>query len=96
MNYKRLTPRDIINITNINDSENLTTLLQYAIRLHKLEDMLENGTLINTEKYYIAEGSLKNKYPFLICLPVVNTSIWYYCNSYEEAEAKLKELNGEG
>ncbi len=43
--YKRLTPRDLIEVINSNDRENIA-FLNYAMRLHTLEDKIENGTLI--------------------------------------------------
>lgn len=44
MKYERLTPKDLIEVINSNDKENIA-FLNYAMRLHTLEDKIENGTL---------------------------------------------------
>ena len=62
-------------------------------RLAELEDKIEQGTLVDTEKRFIVEdeewGS-KNK--FLICKHHIETMIEDFCPTREEAEKRLEEL----
>lgn len=49
MSYERVTPKDVVEMFNINANDYGTLFgifVKYAARLHKLEDKIENGTLI--------------------------------------------------
>lgn len=44
--YERLTPRDKIEVINVNHGDDMTRLILYAFKLWALENMLESGELI--------------------------------------------------
>ena len=45
-NYQRLTPKDRIELLNVNNSDDMTRFILYANRLWDIENELENGMLI--------------------------------------------------
>lgn len=93
MQYERLTPKDLTEVVNMNDGEDLTTLLKYACRLHELEDKIEDGTLIDTTEPFIqVDNTCSGKKWYNICTPFISAVIHEQCATMEEAEAKLKEL----
>lgn len=62
-------------------------------RLAELEDKIEHGDLIDPNGYYIENGSkFMSSFPYLICKPFIQATICDFCDNYDEAEAKLKEL----
>lgn len=44
--YERLTPKDKIEVINVNHGDDMTRLMLYALKLWELENMLESGELI--------------------------------------------------
>lgn len=48
--YERLTPRDKIEVINVNHGNDMTRLILYAFNLWALENMLESGELIKVRK----------------------------------------------
>ena len=64
-------------------------------RLAELEDKIENGTLIDTESYYVREEPIYEKQRWLVCSPLVIEGIVAFAKTREEAEQRLLELKGE-
>lgn len=89
MEYKRLTKREENGTVSI--SCELTEVIQ---RLAVLEDMIDDGTLI--ERYFIQEDELPNgKVWYNVCELNENYgSIKKQCATRREAEAILAELRG--
>lgn len=48
--YERLTPKDKIEVINVNHGDDMTRLILYAFNLWALENMLESGELIEVGK----------------------------------------------
>lgn len=48
--YERLTPKDKIEVINVNHGDDMTRLILYAFKLWALENMLESGELIEVGK----------------------------------------------
>lgn len=48
--YERLTPKDKIEVINVNHGDDMTRLILYAFNLWALENMLESGELIKVRK----------------------------------------------
>lgn len=48
--YERLTPKDKIEVINVNHGNDMTRLILYAFNLWALENMLESGELIKVRK----------------------------------------------
>lgn len=62
-------------------------------RLAELEDKIEHGTLVDTETYFIVEENLRaGKNRFLVCQNAIQLAICDFCETREEAEKRLKEL----
>jgi hypothetical protein len=61
-------------------------------RLAELEDKIEQGTLIDTEAYFIVEeNQWAGKNRFLVCQNAVQLAVCDFCETREEAEKRLKE-----
>lgn len=103
MEYKRLTERrgGIVidkcgNCENVSNPQGCTESMCYEVmknRLAELEDKIEQGTLVDTEAYFIVEENQwagKNK--FLVCKNAVQLAVCDFCETSEEAEKCLKEL----
>ena len=96
MEYKRLTKHETDNVVSINGrifyDEPMASIID---RLAVLEDMIDDGTLI--ERYFIQEDELPNgKIWYNVCERNERyASIERQCNTREEAEAQLKEFMGE-
>lgn len=76
----------------IDDSE--TTFTGKAIeRLAELEDKIEQGTLVDTEAYFIVEeNQWAGKNRFLVCQNAIQLAVCDFCETKEEAEEVIKEL----
>lgn len=62
-------------------------------RLAELEDKIEQGTLIDTKKYFIVkENQGAGKIRYLVCHNIVQLAVCGFCKTREEAEQCLKEL----
>ena len=62
-------------------------------RLAELEDKIEQGTLVDTEAYFIVEeNQWAGKNSFLVCQNAIQLAICDFCETREEAEKRLKEL----
>lgn len=56
-------------------------------------DKIEQGTLVDTETYFIVEeNQWAGKNRFLVCQNAVQLNVCDFCESREEAEKKIKEL----
>lgn len=90
MKYDRLTGQ------KWSDDIDLTQELGYSYiykRLYELEDKIEQGTLVDTETYFIVEeNQWAGKNRFLVCQNAVQLNVCDFCESREEAEKKIKEL----
>lgn len=92
MEYKRLTKRrkdGSVALDFYSNSKDFT-IVELKLRLAELEDKIENGILV--PKYSVVESG--NTY----CACMVDTSKLLVIDEYEtkaEAEAKLRELEGE-
>lgn len=63
------------------------------MRLAELEDKIEQGMLVDTESYFIVEeNQWAGKNRFLVCQNAVQLAVCDFCESREEAEKKIKEL----
>ena len=92
MEYKRLTER-FRNSLMQQDVELMATVRDGIFRLAELEDKIEKGTLIDTESYFIIqENQWAGKNRFLICKNRVQEDVYDFCETREEAEKRLKEL----
>ncbi len=77
--------RDIITDHNLCKTQKET--------LQSLIDKIEQGTLVDTESYFIVvdnEWAGKNRY--LVCKNAIQLAVCDFCESREEAEKRLKEL----
>lgn len=85
MNYNRL--------TKVHSTATLGDALD---RLAELEDKIENGTLVDTEAYFIVEeNQWAGKNRFLVCQNAIQLAVCDFCETREEAEKRLLELQGE-
>ena len=90
MDYKRLTDKDWHNEKFYGHSDCERTILK---RLWDLENKIENGTLVDTEEYFIVqENQWAGKNRFLICKNGVQLETYDFCETREEAEKRLEEL----
>ena len=100
MAYERLTKRIcgavVIDDEFGNDISTFYKPLADAIeRLGELEDKIEQGTLVDTESYFIVEeNQWAGKNRFLVCQNAVQLAVCDFCESKEEAEKSLLELQG--
>lgn len=103
MEYKRLTKRgadyvfdNCCNCEYDNNPMGCTEHCCYEVmkkRLAELEDKIEQGTLVDTETYFIVEeNQWSGKNRFLICQNAVQLAVCDFCETREEAEKCLKEL----
>jgi hypothetical protein len=61
------------------------------------EDKIKQGKLIDTEAYFIVkEDQWAGKNRFLVCQNAVQLAVCDFCETEEEAEAVLKELEEKG
>ena len=106
MEYKRLTRRNTDGTTwvkcaicDIQDKCDFTKeccCQELQDRLAELEDKIENGTLVDTETYFIVEeNQWAGKNRFLICKNGVQLETYDFCETREEAEKRLLELQGD-
>lgn len=90
MKYERLTGQEW------SENIDLTQELGYSYiykRLHELETKIEQGTLVDTESYFIVEEhQWAGKNRFLIGKNDIQLAIYDFCETREEAEKRLKEL----
>lgn len=103
MEYKRLTERRgglVIdkcgNCENVSNPQGCTDKCCYEVmknRLAELEDKIEQGTLVDTEAYFIVEeNQWAGKNRFLVCQNFIQLAVCDFCETREEAEKRLKEL----
>lgn len=65
-------------------------------KLAELEDKIEQGTLVDTEAYFIVEeNQWAGKNRFLVCQNAIRLAVCDFCESREEAEKRLKEYKNE-
>lgn len=56
-------------------------------RLQELEDKIEQGTLVDTESYFIVEeNQWAGKNRFLVCQNAIQLAVCDFCETREEAE----------
>ena len=92
MEYERLTKRNQEPKTIFCFQGSMEDFKIYK-RLQELEDKIEQGTLIDTEEYFIMkENQWAGKNRFLICKNSVQEAVYDFCETREEAEKRLKEL----
>jgi hypothetical protein len=94
MGYERLTERVgkgiAVKQTSKNDNKSIFNAIE---RLAELEDKIEQGTLVDTEGYFIVEENQwagKNRY--LVCQNAVQLAVCDFCETKEKAEEVIKEL----
>ena len=96
MKYERLTisSKNIVQqFENIKPENRNEFCLKCFDRLAELEDKIERGTLVDTEAYFIVEENLwAGKNRFLVCQNAIRLAICDFCETREEAEKRLKEL----
>ena len=62
-------------------------------RLAELEDKIEQGTLVDTEEYFfLEENQWAGKNRFLVCKNDIQLVVCDFCETREEAEKRLEEL----
>lgn len=72
-----------------------TTINNALNRLAEFEDKIEQGTLVDTEAYFIVEeNQWAGKNRFLVCQNAIQLAVCDFCETREEAEKRLKELQG--
>jgi hypothetical protein len=95
MGYERLTERRETPLTMSMWGGSSRDLRVYN-RLAELEDKIEQGTLIDTEAYFIVEeNQWAGKDRFLVCQNAVQLAVCDFCETREEAEKRLKEVQNE-
>ena len=94
MNYKRITPKDLVEAINMPQGEDMTRFLLYAQRLWEIENSIEQGELVDTRSYFAQREFLPSgKVRFQICRRNTTLAICDFADTKEEAERKVEELN---
>jgi hypothetical protein len=91
MEYKRLTDKDWHKEKFYPTTENERVIRK---RLWDLENKIEQGTLIDTDKWFIEKEDNHGRVRYLICKYDKWLTISDFCPTREEAEKRLKELQG--
>lgn len=90
MEYKRLTGQEW------SDDIDLTQELGYSYiykRLYEIENKIEQGKLIDTEKYFIDDGAKYGSvFPYVICKYFAEKAIHDFCVTREEAEKRYERI----
>ena len=101
MEYKRFTKIDDGNGTFFvegcescyhNECRYFDCIVKAIDLLAELEDKIEQGTLIDTDKWFIEKEDNHGKVRYLICKYDKWLTISDFCSTREEAEKRLKEL----
>jgi hypothetical protein len=68
-------------------------LANWLTELQEYRSKIEQGTLVDTEAYFIVEeNQWAGKNRFLVCQNAIQLAVCDFCETREEAKKRLKEL----
>ena len=96
MEYKRLTDDELADFLQracVQLAPELTQqLLSLGVELSEYRTKIEQGTLIDTDKWFIEKEDNHGRVRYLICKYDKWLTISDFCSTREEAKKRLKEL----